>query len=84
MVIKEYIKKIQKKYKIELILDLHGHSRKYIDDYSGWEVFSTEIISEVTSCYSPTSHQRQTRTSCSKRADFHMRAITMRKDQLHV
>jgi murein tripeptide amidase MpaA len=26
--IKNYIKKLQKKYKIELVLDLHGHSRK--------------------------------------------------------
>ena len=28
--IKTYIKKILKKQSIELILDLHGHSRKYI------------------------------------------------------
>lgn len=47
-VIKEFIRKLARKQPIELILDLHGHSRKYLSVYLGWAVSSTATISAVT------------------------------------
>lgn len=50
-IIKNYIKKIAKKQQIELILDLHGHSRKYLMLYVEWEASFMEMISVRISCY---------------------------------
>ena len=50
-IIKNYIKKIAKKQQIELILDLHGHSRKYYMHYVEWEASFMEMISVLISCY---------------------------------
>ena len=46
--IKNQIRRLSKQYKLELVLDLHGHSRKYDLIYSGWVVFSMEITGVKT------------------------------------
>lgn len=50
LLIKNAIRKLLKKQQIELIIDLHGHSRKYSDYYKGWEVFSTETTLDPITC----------------------------------
>lgn len=55
--IKNCIKKIAKKQPIELILDLHGHSRKYLTLNIGWGVFSMEMIMVQITCYSLLWHR---------------------------